>query len=368
MRRLQVKGTPFEMGRQHARQVQDLRADIERAMILREAELAELPYDYTGLLQETSGHLEVEAIPTWEMLRGIADGLGFDWWRYQRYTLSSFLLDFRFASALSTRSAGEGCSNFAAAAPTAIDGEPLLAKNRDYRLEHSHMQTVTLSEPAQGFRYLHLGSAGSPGVFSAGINDSGVAIADTHVVSRDLGPGLPRYALMLDVLERCSTTAEALSYLRNVRHMGGGTLILADAGGELAVWESGHRQSGFVVSSGGWVVTTNHFATPALRGERVNTEPRRLRGHSEARRRVLERKLATATGQVDLAWAQALLGSHEGKLGALCRHTHPDLRSATISGMVLLPARRQMVICAGYPCLGTWQTHSLADAGTENTK
>lgn len=347
---LEVAGSHYEMGRAHARQVRALRPLILKAVAARQAELEPLAWDEGPRLRELAEFMAEHGRPTWEMMGGIADGLGLEWPLMQRYTFSSYLLDVHRTTSVLY----EGCTTFAASAPTTRDGAPLLAKNRDYRRDHIGLQTLTRARPGAGYRCVHLGSAGSPGVFSSGMNERGLAVADTHVVSRDLGPGLPRYALMLHLLERCPDVPAALDYLQSVTHMGGGTMVLADAEDRLAVCESGHGSSGYVVRDGGALVSTNHFTTPELRDQWFDLEPPELRGNSQTRRAYVEQALARAAGQVDAIWAQALLADHQDGLECLCRHERAESKAATILGVVFLPRSKQLRVGAGNPCAAQW--------------
>jgi len=124
---------------------------------------------------------------------------------------------------------------------------PLIAKAIEAHFDQKHLplQIVIHATPESGYRYVYSGSAGSPGVFCAGINQAGLAIADTHVCSTDLGPGLPDYSLMMHLLEKHAIVSSAVDYLRSVPRLGRNNLILADAQGHLAVFEIGHRRYGW---------------------------------------------------------------------------------------------------------------------------
>ncbi len=173
---------------------------------------------------------------------------------------------------------------------------------------------------------------------------------------------------MREILERHATTASALVYLRSVQHMGGGTLLLADRTGHLALCESGHRESGFVEALNGILASANHFATEPLAAQWIEDEPELLLGNSAARRSRVLAALAGSTGQVDAAWAQALMTAHGGPLDAICRHAllldgaapGPALDTSTISAIVFLPNglagcnRPGLLLAAGQPCEAVW--------------
>lgn len=377
---IDLHGTPSEMGWQHGRQVQNLRPLLVGVIVDRLAELQRLGADRPEALQPAVAALEESDQPLLGFLQGLAEGLGLRFNDLVRYTLSSYLKDQHVAGRQRPgQTAGdgppaasaEGCTTWAATAPTTVGGQTLLVKNRDYRLDHLPLQLLARVAPANGYRYLALGSAGSPNVFSSGINERGLAVADTHVLSRDLGPGLPRFSLMRELLEHHASTASALAYLRLVQHMGGGTLILADASGHLAVCESGHQRSGFVETRQGFLASTNHFVTPALADQWIEDEPPALQGNSEARRRRVVEALAAAVGRVDVSWAQALMMAHGTPLEAICRHQlsgegqhdHSAYRTSTISSVVLLPmgpgsssgTAPALLLAAGQPCAAHWR-------------
>jgi hypothetical protein len=367
---LQLSGPPYVIGWQHGQQVADRRDRVAAVIDARLAELSRLEAGLPAELQPAVEALEAMDVPLLEQLRGLAEGLEVDYDRLLRYTLSSYLKDRQRAQAIDAQqtAASEGCTTWAATAPVARAGLTLLAKNRDYLLDHILLQVVAHVQPAGGYRYTCIGSAGSPAVFSSGINEQGLAVADTHVLSRDLGPGLPRFSLMREILERHASTASALVYLRSVQHMGGGTLLLADRAGHLALCESGHRESGFVEAADGALASANHFVTEPLVGQWIEDEPELLLGNSAARRGRVLAALANAAGHVDPAWAQALMAAHGGPLDAICRHAllldgaapGPALDTSTISAAVFLPNglagrdRPGLLLAAGQPCEAVW--------------
>jgi hypothetical protein len=171
----------------------------------------------------------------------------------------------------------------------------------------------------------------------------------------------------MELLEHHSRVSSALDYLREVSHMGDGTLVLIDATGDMAVFETGHTACGIVRPERGFVVSTNHFVTAPLCDRWVDRGKLALRGNSENRRAKVAAALAGAGGQVDVAWAQQLLADHEGGPAyAICRHhlgrlglgwtrpedAPPDVepQSATISTVLYLPWERMLFVANGRPC------------------
>ena len=370
---LTLQGDHYTQGRQHGHQVRSLRPQIAHAIEIRFAQIerdgapAGDNARFERLLQETGGLLQAIDAPLLDLIRGQAEALEFEFDTLLRYTLVSYLCDAVHGDMLVTRQPRvcEGCTTWAATGPATADRQPLLAKNRDYHPEHLPLQVVIQVTPQSGYRYVCSGSAGSPGVFCAGINQAGLAVADTHVTSTDLGPGLPDFSLMMHLLEDHDHVSSALDYLRSVPRMGRNNLILADASGHLAVFEIGHRTYGLFETHDGVLVNTNHFASPKLRGCFVDVSEPHLKGNSFQRHEQATRALEGAAGLIDVAFAQRLMATHAGPLASICRHPRPGRHPAdgreptTISASIFLPARRTMLFCFGLPCQGQYDEFTL---------
>jgi isopenicillin-N N-acyltransferase-like protein len=355
IKQIQLAGDHYTMGHQHGRQVSALRPFLASAMENRLDGLDKLGIDLKSYIGEQMDLWKEAARPTMDMLRGLSNALGLPDERFFKYTIASYLTD----RANGTSSEGQGCTVWGAARPVTVGGEPLLAKNRDYWLDHRQLQCLASANPVDGYPYQYLTSAGSPGVFSAGMNEAGLAVADTHVASLDIGPGLPRYALMMEMLEHHDRVKSALDYLRAAPHIGNGTLALIDAQGDMAIFETGHKHPGVVSPEAGFVVTTNHYVTPQLRNRWIDREPPGLQGNSLARYVYVQEVLQEARGRVDLAWAKALMSSHRGPLDSICRHTEIGHQSGTIASLIFRPVQKTLYLASGLPCQANFQAYRL---------
>jgi isopenicillin-N N-acyltransferase-like protein len=355
---LTLHGDPFTMGRQHGQQVRHLRPQIAEAIDARFHQLEKDGPDarFETLVHDTRTLLEEIDASLLAMIRGQAQALAFDFDTLLRYNLIAFLRD----DLLVRRAlAAEGCTTWAASGSATASGQPILVKNRDYRPDHLPLQNVVHATPDAGYPYLYVSSAGSPGVFSAGINQAGLAIADTHVYSTDLGPGLPSYALMMHILEGHDSVSSALETLRATPRLGRNNLILADATGHLAIFEGGHSRYGTFESHDGALVNTNHFASDEMRGCFAAVDPPQARGRSLGRYETVSRALAAAHGQIDAPFAQGLAAAHDGPLSSICCHPEADTNVTTISAAIFLPHQRQMLFCHGLPCQGRFELFSV---------
>ncbi len=345
IRVLELSGDPRSMGHQHGEQVADLRPQIQAAMHTRLAALGQSDEDLSLFAKEITKVWEQHAPNTLEMLLGIAEALDLEWGEYFNYTIAYYL-----TNRLRQTRQIDGCTTWAANGNITRDGEIILAKNRDYHPDHRQLQCLARMRPRHGYQYLCLTSAGGPGVFSSGVNTAGLAVADTYVSSNDLGPGIARYSLMMDILEKFANVPEAVNHLFTCPHFGDGTVTLADAQGELAVFEIAHSVQAVRQSNKDFIVSTNHFTAPKTRQCWVDSEPSHLQGNSQERRKRVENALLSARGQVDISWSQALMAQHGGSQSAICRHQEIEAQSMTISSVIFLPQQASLYIANGLPC------------------
>jgi len=250
----------------------------------------------------------------------------------------------------------DGCTAIALGGSRA----PLLAKNRDVGADVLPLQRVfRIEDPAHRHGpILGVSSLGSSPCASSGINAAGLCIADTQVATTDHGVGLSRYFLMEALLGQCATVGDALATIATVRHLGGGTLMMADATGAIAWVELGHRRVADKRQPDGWLLRTNHFLDPAMR--RGNGEAATSRAGRNSRDRLARSRTALGNGKADAAAVCALLSNH-GKPGvAFCRHGEDD-GAHTISLALFSPKDRGLSFCNGPPCETRPTQHHVLD-------
>ncbi len=275
-------------------------------------------------------------------IKGIADGFGMS-----AHDLSSYL---HLGILDQGRSPDDGCSTLAA---SNSDFGPFVAKNRDYSGEHRNLQRVFVqSDPdSTAKRCIFVGSLGSPGAFSSGMNSAGLALADTRVDWPAPGIGWLRYHLMTEILWRADTVDEAVEFIGLVPHAGGGSLALADASGAVASVEFGHPDATVRSSGEGRYVHTNHYvfdrAARAGRGSADDNVKNSL-----ARLAVLRKASAGHTEQTNMQEIVDLFSSHDKGDGSLCRHGG-DGRQGTISTAIFCCETRELHFFAGNPCENT---------------
>ncbi len=254
--------------------------------------------------------------------------------------------------------ASDGCSAWAVA--DGPDG-PLTVKNRDFSGGHAGIQRVFRHDgpDLKHGPMLCLGSLGSPGAYSSGLNAAGLAVVDTQVGVRRHAVGWLRYFLMTRLLAETASVAEAVAMIRRSAHAGGGTLVLADAAGEVAAVELG--AAGVAVETAPVVCRTNHFTTTALAPQTLVDTRSRIEDSSHSRRAFLDRVLPGRDWGV--GDAAGLMAQHrdgdDPLLAPVCQHGTAAGGTRTLSSVAYCCRTRVMYVCLDNPCSGEWQSIAL---------
>lgn len=359
---IDVRGSDLEIGRQHAKGALHLRPAVAEWV---ETALGKRRPD-DPVIQERLG----EVSRAWQRLTpGTLDQIAgmADVYDLPEQGLLTAVLETYLSSRDQEPGPPDGCTAFALSG----GGHPMLAKNRDNDRRFLGMQTLLRAHPDEGHAWLALSTAGAPGVHSSGMNELGLCIADTHVPSTDVGPGVPRFAAMMHVLQQYSTVAAAVDYIVHTPQMGLGTLTLVDAHGEVAVVECAYSGSQVLPDTVGGgaeraVLATNHFVSPALSSSLLEPEAGTPGASSRGRWARARQTLSRWAEEVpnDGAALRALAGSHVGGSGtdpaSLCQHG-PGLRAETISTAIYDSVDGRLDLCLGNPCTATFTSVWLTD-------
>jgi isopenicillin-N N-acyltransferase-like protein len=355
---LRLSGTPFERGRLQATLCPEMIGFVRAAVAARmeETRQALARPEARALIDGDRGYTERHYPEILEEMQGICDGFGLS---------LDTLFDYMHCAVVSDLAATaerlpEGCTSFAVADP---ELGAVVVKNRDYRPEHIPIQRAFHHrDPAWGKRQvLCLGSLGSPGNFSSGINSDGLAVTDTNSRTTDHGVGMHRYFLLTWLLVHCGSVDEALDRILGMPHVGGGLLILGDAGGTVAAVELGHKKVGHERRVRGRVGRANHFVTPEMAAANLRTADSEAQScHSDRRHPTLQQRLVDAPSPFGLADA-ARLASYHGEDGGegFCRHGGKDLGN-TISSALYATRPRTLTFTAGNPCQADWRLFDFA--------
>ncbi len=335
---IEVKGTAYEMGRQHGEQAGDL---VKKYLIWIER-LAGKPKDL--LCRNAQGFLgAIERLsPKYvEEVRGLADGAGI--------SFAEALLCQARAQALYGGEAG--CTAFALRGEATLDGKVLVGQNQEFEPEFADLAIVLRVSPTDGRpRALMLTFAGQLGY--SGMNDFGVAHFANSLFGYDLRAGVPHYPMKRVLLEQ-KTVGDAIALLRQHNQCAAGNLMLADGQGEIADVEI--RPEGVAVYNDehpDMRLHSNHYVAPEFAAFEDNTvadSPARL-----CRMRAL---VKSSWGKITVDVLKKILADHEGDPAGLCRHGATNWH--TIFGYIAEPAKGVIHLRRGHGCIGTWATYKV---------
>jgi isopenicillin-N N-acyltransferase like protein len=344
---LLLVGSPFERGRLQAI-LRPEKADAVRAAVhgrLASVRRARSHPEVKAYLASQRRFAHVHCGPEMAELEGIATGFEIPSEELFAYLHLGILLDLV---------ANEGCTAWA----MRWGHGALLAKNRDFRGEHRDLQEVFLHRgpDPQALPYLAVGSLGSPGAFSSGINAAWLALADTAIDTTRHRTGWLRYFLMTRLLRTCRTVGAARALIADIPHAGGGSLVMADATGGAMVVEFGVDDP--CVEAGERLARTNHF----LRASGGRSAPDDPRAQSSTQRFATIQGFLQGSHNVSLEQAAARMASHaEGEHEGLCRHGE-DGDTLTISTSLYVTDPPALHFAPGNPCSSTWKRYSPAAA------
>jgi isopenicillin-N N-acyltransferase-like protein len=344
-----LAGTHYNMGYQHGVKLARYReALLGLINEYREMIRSFSPGKVRQILQEIRSVLHTHSPQTLDMLRGIADGFGVSPEDLLGVRIRGYIED-RLAGISGTADQDE-CTAWAVSRSKAGPERTLIAKNRDYLLSNREWQAIFRCQPESGYAYFSLNSIGACNAPSCGMNEKGLAIVDTRVPSTDIGPGLPRFTLMMQILEQCKCVREAADFLKTVPRMGGGNVVFGDAGGGIGKAEAGFENLEVLVRESGLVVCTNHFEMALTKASYRKRDDER-EADSKWRYETAGRELSKTEDGIDIPFALSLMAFH-GDPYSICRHGNPEKpnRTATISSAVFVPGRRGFYYCQGFPC------------------
>ena len=270
---------------------------------------------------------------------------------------------------------------FAACSAVAVRGrrsatrEPVIARNFDYLPLVQPLYTLRESRPRSGFRSLDFTIAPFAGTVD-GLNEKGLCITyDYAYVSDFSGRGTAPISIAIaEALQRCATVIEAADWISSSPRWGGGILMLADAGGDIASLELSNTRSQLRRPSAGAsdvLFHTNAFFTEKMQQVELaanayytDRAPLPLRGrriHESANVRDLRfQQLLAGDEPLDTDQLARIMSDHQsgGMPGdtSICKHSDYWNTTATLQ---LFPVSRRMRVAFDSACRAKYAEFGL---------
>lgn len=275
-----------------------------------------------------------------EEIGGIAEGSGFDLADIVALNVRTEII-FRSAE----------CTSLALVEPRRQGS--VIAQNWDWIAATKDTVVVLEAECEEGPNFVTVVEAGL--LAKTGINSEGLGLVINALASDRTPPedGIPFHVLLRAILAQPDLET-AVALLRSTRRASSGNFLLADASGaaiDLEAEPGGPEQIREISGVGNLIAHTNHFLSPDFDGKDESLEEAPDSLTRLARLREVSQEAGASLGRSSLRRA---LADHAGYPSSICMHpvaaAPPADRWATIAGIIIDLAQRQMFLAPGNPC------------------
>ncbi len=259
-----LRGTPYEMGQQHALLLYDELVEGKRYIEDDFLFSTMLNYAQTVHLDDTAAQWSYPAVL--EECRGLADGMNGEW------TVEDCLvLNYGDIVMEAVQLAGLGCSQFVATDAATADGALVHGRNLDWwEVEIiERFPVIFVREPADGIPWVSVGFPANMSPYT-GMNLAGIAVASNEVGSPTDSEvrteGQSHVQMVREILRRATTLEEAEEFLRSQEHGSAEILVVSDGPQRKAAsfeMTAVHLQARYL-DGDGLLFTTNHFISPQM--------------------------------------------------------------------------------------------------------
>ena len=191
-----------------------------------------------------------------------------------------------------------------------------------------------------------------------GINESGLAIGLTAVSGYPHDkPGIALHLATRWILDNCSTTKEAVTFMKRIPHFRGNNYLIADKDGDIALVEGSPDRVKVTPAKDGLAFAANRFQS----AEMLELEDERWANPTTAQRqKIVEDWYSSNKGRIDEKAAQKLLsGIFETGDGVCCRYSYGSQEWGTIWSWTALLGDGIMKIADGAPSRNEYKRYSF---------
>lgn len=374
------QGTPYEMGRSQGialrEKIHAAHAALSDLEAFRQQQPWWLPFPlYRRLAQRRASRLLADPLKRYypefsQRLLGLADGASVNPGMPYLFNALEPLLSYIGGS---TACPG-ACSAVALRGSRSARSEPMIGRNFDYLPLVQPFYTMRDCRPEDGFRSVEFTVAPLVGAVD-GMNERGLCITYDYAFTTDADSAspVPISVLIGETLQRCSTVAEAAAWMSHRPRWGGGLLMLADAGGDIASLELSATRSYLRRPASGddHLVHTNCFSSPSMREVQIpddavytSTAPKPLQGHrvhqSSEQRNQRYQELLASTPVLDDDLLSALMADHGAS--SIPSENTPCVHSSywhTTASLQFFPKSRRMRVAFDSACQARFQEFEL---------
>lgn len=354
---LNLRGDPYERGRQHGR---DLPVAIAENIQTYLARFAASGLDAEAARREGQNWIDVtrRQNPDYaEEMRGIADGSELPLAdivmlnvRYE-ITFGLFLKESQEADIATVADGTDGCSTFGVMPEASTSGHTILGQNWDWLAGVYGRCAVLRVRRDDGPDFICFTEAGIVGG-KMGVNEHGIGLVENGLVSDHDGKNAyekPFHMRCREILDASSFDLAMLPIVET-RRVCSANFVVGHTDGEIIDLETSPDQVSYHYPVDGIVTHSNHFLDP----RHGPSQMERLSPSTLYRANRLDRLLRKDIGRLDIPEFRAALSDHFGSPNAICRHpneSQPEARRTMTNAAVVIDlAERVMHVANGPPC------------------
>lgn len=372
MKVLDLDGSVYERSREQGRkmraQYEQMMVDFFTSEMWRENKPGFLPGGLVIPALGLLGKLNIKKAVTTCLplqavrVRGLAHGLGIS----EQLCWGIQFMEIMMCEAGKSMKVPGGCTQIHAAPEATADGRPLSGRNYDFPNLLRPYQVIRRECPSEAGRFATTTVTQAPLAGAHhGVNEQGLMICVNNArlwKGRDLRfKGVPYQLILMEALETCSTTAEAVQLITAFpRRANAGFFGIADAGGEIRVVEfTASRWAVREPDEAGVMAQTNHFIKMPEANLPDGTfwtvkgmEGLEYAYSTKTRHDSAYAGLRKTAGSITVQTMMEILQDHSANNGVGSDHTvccH-GITGSTLGSMIVDPGARKMWVADGNPC------------------
>lgn len=343
-------GSPFEIGRQHGKELRDeiINENGPAAHALAARFKLSLPKTldrvlrlYEPLFQE---HLPIAI----EEIKGIADGSGLS---YPFAFYGAIRDGAKFPPQLAAQQDGQ-CTAFVCGKPTTRDGKMLMGQTKDTGLSSQRYHLMRF-EYSDGRSLLVLNYAGW--IANMALTSDGMALTGNSLYAPETEEETVPYSFLKRLVMEKSSVDEVLQIISGMR-FGNGCFMIGDASGKAVCLESvaGCLDVRDVSSQ-----TFGHANSILAEKLKQLEDPWTRLPSSPPRQRNVQRLLDEKAGEITVEDLKRVAADHTDYPFSICRHPDEADPLSTSAAVIMDLTDREMHIALGKPCQSEFASFKL---------
>ena len=343
---VEVSGSYREMGRQHGealREGAEQMCEIRIELSLQRARQCRPDYQVGDLLELAGEHLvyhERYCPDTHEEFLGICEGGNIE---PERLLIGNGYTD--YVDVVTAGLAGTcECTHIAAGPPATADGMLYLGQTWDMDFAAAEYVICIRRKPKNGPATIGITTAGCLSLIA--INEAGIAIGNTNLISNDARPGVIYLATINNALGE-ATFDEAVGAIKEAPRASGHHFYIGGPQRQMVGLETSATAAAELGPDGcGVYAHTNHYISEQMRQYEGTQAPS---VNSIDRQGRAQQLLHEKCGDLDVSGMMEILSDHAGE-NRICRHTDNPSEAASLAAVIMAPEKGQMSFTIGNSC------------------